>query len=67
MTIDIYGVQHHEAKTIARYTKAQLVELVIIAEKNWEGAAQGLAQQAENVKDWAPVVHGHWHDGGVRD
>ena len=37
-------------------TKKELVEYVRIAEHNQEAAEEALNQQAENVKDWIPVV-----------
>ena len=37
-------------------TKRELVEYVRIAEYNQEVAEETLNQQAENVKDWIPVV-----------
>jgi hypothetical protein len=41
-------------------TKKELVEYVRIAEHNQEVAEEALNQQAENVKDWMPVMHGRW-------
>ena len=37
-------------------TKRELVEYVRMAEHNQDVAEQTLNQQAENVKDWIPVV-----------
>jgi hypothetical protein len=37
-------------------TKRELVEYVRMAEHNQEVAEETLKQQAENVKDWVPVV-----------
>lgn len=37
-------------------TKRELVEYVRIAEHNQDVAEETLNQQAENVKDWIPVV-----------
>jgi hypothetical protein len=37
-------------------TKRELVEYVRMAEHNQEVAEETLKQQAENVKDWMPVV-----------
>ena len=45
-------------------TKNELVEYVRMAEHNQEVAEEALNQQAENVKDWVPVVRckkcKHW-------
>jgi rubrerythrin len=43
-------------------TKKELVEYVRMAEHNQEVAEEALNQQAENVKDWMPVVHGRWEE-----
>lgn len=51
-------------------TKKELVEYVRMAEHNQDVAEETLKQQAENVKDWIPVVRCrdcvHWfgRDGG---
>jgi choline dehydrogenase-like flavoprotein len=37
-------------------TKVELVEYVRMAEHNQDVAEETLRQQAENVKDWMPVV-----------
>ena len=43
-----------------RLTKEELIEYVRIAEYSEEVAEAALRQQAENMKDWTPVRHGHW-------
>lgn len=43
--------------TLMRMTKAALIEQLRCAEHNQEVAEEALAQQAENLKDWKPVVH----------
>lgn len=55
------------ASTLHSVTKKEIVELLRIAEHNAEASQEWVAQQAENLKDWAPVVHGEWiyHDDGV--
>lgn len=46
--------------TLLLCTKAELIKLLRIAERNEESIQQQLNQQYENVKDWEPVVHGRW-------
>ena len=53
-------MRRHSTATLMGLTKKELVEYVRIAEHNQEVAEEALNQQAENVKDWMPVVHGHW-------
>lgn len=42
--------------TLLNMTKAELVDQLRCAEHNREVAEEALAQQAENIKDWEPVV-----------
>lgn len=50
---------------LMRMTKRELIEELRCAEHNQTAAEELLAQHIENVKDWAPVVHGRWtHLGG---
>ena len=53
--------------TLHSMTKKEIIELLRIAEHNAEVSQEWVAQQAENLKDWVPVVHGRWihHDDGV--
>ena len=53
-------MRRHSTATLMGMTKKELVEYVRMAEHNQEVAEETLNQQAENVKDWAPVVHGRW-------
>lgn len=46
--------------TLMGMTKKEIIENLRIAEHNFFAAEETLAQQAENMRDWAPVVHGHW-------
>lgn len=46
--------------TLNGMTKKQLIEYVRMCEHNYDIAEEALRQQAENVKDWRPVKHGHW-------
>lgn len=46
--------------TLMSMTKKQIIENLRIAEHNFFSAEETLAQQAENMRDWAPVVHGRW-------
>lgn len=46
--------------TLHSMTKKEIIELLRIAEHNAEISQEWVAQQAENLKDWAPVVHGRW-------
>ena len=50
------GMRRHSTETLMGLTKRELVEYVRIAEHNQEVAEETLNQQAENVKDWIPVV-----------
>lgn len=43
--------------TLLCMTKAELIEQLRCAEHNQTVAEEALAQQAENVKAWEPVVH----------
>ena len=49
-------MRRHSTATLKGMTKKELVEYVRIAEHNQEVAEETLNQQAENVKDWMPVV-----------
>lgn len=53
-------MRRHSTATLMGLTKKELVEYVRIAEHNQDVAEEALNQQAENVKDWMPVVHGRW-------
>ena len=43
--------------TLLHMTKKELIELLRTAEHNAEVSQEWVAQQAENLKDWEPVVH----------
>ena len=62
-------MRRHSTATLMGLTKRELVEYVRMAEHNQEVAEETLNQQAENVKDWTPVVRckdcKHWLDYGV--
>ena len=49
-------MRRHSTATLMGLTKKELVEYVRMAEHNQEVAEETLKQQAENVKDWIPVV-----------
>ena len=49
-------MRRHSTATLMGLTKKELVEYVRMAEHNQEVAEEALKQQAENVKDWMPVV-----------
>ena len=49
-------MRRHSTATLMGMTKKELVEYVRMAEHNQEVAEETLNQQAENVKDWMPVV-----------
>lgn len=55
-------MRRHSTATLMGLTKKELVEYVRMAEHNQEVAEETLNQQAENVKDWMPVVHGRWEE-----
>ena len=46
--------------TLQRMKKTEIIELLRIAEHNAKVAQEYVDQQAENIKDWKPVVHGRW-------
>ena len=49
-------MKRYSDSTLMRMTKAELIEQLRCAEHNREVAEEQLAHQAENVKDWVPVV-----------
>ena len=61
------GMRRHSTATLMGLTKKELVEYVRMAEHNQEAAEETLNQQAENVKDWKPVVYGRWELEGNDD
>lgn len=56
--------KRYSDSTLMRMTKADLIEQLRVAEYNRDVAESFLAQQAENLKDWEPVRHGHWITDG---
>lgn len=54
--------------TLHSKTKKELIELLRTAEHNAKVSQEWVAQQAENIKDWAPVVRCKdcKHRGGVQ-
>lgn len=50
-------MKKYSDSTLMRMTKAELIEQLRCAEHNREVAEEAVAQQAENLKDWEPVVH----------
>lgn len=50
-------MKKYSDSTLMRMTKAELIEQLRCAEHNREVAEEALAQQAENLKDWEPVIH----------
>lgn len=46
--------------TLNNMTKKEIIELLRTAEHNAKVSQEWVAQQAENLKDWKPVVHGRW-------
>ena len=52
----VMKMRRHSTATLMGLTKKELVEYVRMAEYNQEVAEETLHQQAENVKDWVPVV-----------
>ena len=50
-------MKKYSDSTLMRMTKADLIEQLRCAEHNQEVAEEALAQQAENLKDWKPVVY----------
>lgn len=57
-------MNRHSDSTLMRMTKAELIEELRVAEHSRDAAEWHLRQQAENMKDWAPVRHGHWITDG---
>lgn len=51
--------------TLLRMPKKEIIELLRTAEHNAKVSQEWVAQQADNLKDWKPVVYGRWvHLGG---
>lgn len=50
-------MKRYSNSTLMRMTKAELIAQLRCAEYNRTVAEETLAQQAENVKNWEPVVH----------
>lgn len=46
--------------TLMSMTKKEIIEFLRVAKHNAEVSQEWVEQQAENLKDWEPVVHGHW-------
>lgn len=46
--------------TLLRMPKKEIIELLRTAEHNAKVSQEWVAQQAENLKDWKPVVHARW-------
>lgn len=49
--------------TLLRMPKKEIIELLRVAEHNAKVSQEWVEQQAENLKDWKPVVHGRWGTG----
>lgn len=47
-------------RTLLRMKKKEIIGLLRTAEHNAELSQEWATQQAENLKDWKPVRHGHW-------
>lgn len=52
-------MKRHSESTLMHMTKAELIKYVRMAEYNQVVAETKLRRQAENLKDWEPVRHGH--------
>ena len=56
--------------TLMSMTKKEIIENLRIAEHNFFAAEETLAQQAENMRDWAQVVRckecKHWKPSGSK-
>lgn len=50
-------MKKYSDSTLMRMTKGELIAQLRCAEYNRTVAEETLAQQAENVKNWEPVVH----------
>lgn len=46
--------------TLLKMPKKEIIELLRTAEHNAKVSQEWVDQQAENLKDWKPVVHGRW-------
>ena len=53
--------------TLHSMTKKEIIELLRIAEHNAKASQEQVEQQAENLKDWVPVVHGRWLHSGCEE
>lgn len=54
------GYKEYSDAYLMTFTKTRLIEQLRCAEDNFRRTEWMLNQQAENIKDWRPVVHAHW-------
>lgn len=60
-------MKRYSGSTLMRMTKAELIEMLRVAEHNQDVLEDAIAQIDKNIKYWAPVRHGHWiKDGNNR-
>lgn len=57
-------MKRHSDSTLMRMTKAELIEMLRVAEHNQDVLEDAIAQIDKNIKYWAPVRHGHWITDG---
>lgn len=48
--------------TLMKMNKKELIEQLRVAEHNYFVTKEAINQQAENVKDWQPVIYGQWKE-----
>ena len=52
--------KEHALSTLMTYNKKELAERVYMLERNNNYLHETIDQQAENVAEWEPVLHGKW-------
>lgn len=54
------GYKEYSDAYLMTFTKARLIKQLRCAEDNFRRTEWMLNRQAENIKDWGPIVHAHW-------
>lgn len=60
-------MKRYSDSTLMRMTKAELIEMLRVAEHNQDVLEDAIAQIDKNIKYWAPVRHGFWEQGDMYD
>lgn len=53
-------MKRYSDSTLMRMTKAELIEMLRVAEHNQDVLEDAIAQIDKNIKYWEPVRHGNW-------